>query len=44
MQLPVATGLKADKGIELLTWGTPNGTNQIYMATTCTASLTQDQL
>jgi hypothetical protein len=25
MQLPLATGLKADKGIELLTWGTPNG-------------------
>jgi glutathione S-transferase len=25
MQLPLATGLKAEKGIELLTWGTPNG-------------------
>lgn len=25
MQLAVATGLKAAKGIELLTWGTPNG-------------------
>ncbi|KIW00577.1 uncharacterized protein PV09_07930 [Verruconis gallopava] len=25
VQLPLSTGLKADKGIELLTWGTPNG-------------------
>jgi glutathione S-transferase len=25
MQLPLATGIKADRGIELLTWGTPNG-------------------